>query len=793
MHILRILLLFIFANQLFAQNLNTEKFTISGSITDANNGEELIGASITVTQLPGVGAVTNAYGFYSLTLPKGEYEIVYHYIGFVDQIEKINLIANQTRNLKLATAQKELKQVEIVAGKRENLTKAEMGVTKVDMKELEKIPVIFGERDIIKTLQLLPGVKTAGEGNTGIYVRGGGADQNLILLDEAPVYNASHLLGFFSTFNTDAIKDVTLYKGNMPAEYGGRLSSTIDIKMKEGNDKRYVISGGLGLISSRINIEGPIVKNKGSFIITGRRTYADLFLKALPKSNPARNSTLYFYDVNLKANYRVGSKDRLFLSGYLGRDKFGINTTNGGISSGFSIDYGNITGTLRWNHIFSEKLFSNTSLIFTNFDYKIGINTVAANIDIKSVVTDYNVKQDFQYYLANKHALKFGLLSIMHTIQPGNVTSNDTSKANRVSLSKKYGWENALYLQHEWKPLRNLEINYGARLSTFSVTGPSTNYSYDNTGAAIDSVKYKLGQFGKTYVYIEPRFALSYNFLPNHAIKAAYSRNTQNVHQLSNSQIGNPTDVWILSSNNVKSGIADQVSLGYYLNFWKDRFEFSIEGYYKHLWNQIDYRNGAVLRANDQIESQLVYGQGRAYGAEFYLRKKTGKVTGWISYTLSKTERKFDAIEEGRYYNAKQDRTHDLSVVLIYQIIPRLSVSATFVYYTGNAVTFPSGKYVVNNNIANYYTERNGYRTPAYHRLDIGVNYDLKTRKNFEHSLAFSIYNLYAQKNAFSFSFQPNPDDPRTAEIVKTYLFRIVPSLTYNFKFTVPESKKKKK
>jgi hypothetical protein len=766
-------------------------FTISGSVTDAGNGEELIGTSVTVKGSAGVGTVANGYGFYSLTLPKGNYVIVYHYLGFSDVEKDIKLDANQQINIKLQQAQRELKQVEVSAHKNDNLKKAEMGVSRLDMKELERIPVFFGERDILKSIQLLPGVKSAGEGNSGFNVRGGGTDQNLILLDEAPVYNASHLLGFFSTFNSDAVKDVTLYKGNSPAEFGGRLSSTLDIKMKEGNDKKYVISAGIGIVSSRLSIEGPIVKEKGSFIITGRRTYADAFLPLIPARNgntSFKNSTLYFYDINAKANYRIGKKDRVFLSGYFGRDKFGIKN-----QTSFSIDYGNLTGTLRWNHIFSSKLFSNTSFIVNDFDYTVEINSALTDLKIRSVIFDYNFKQDFSYYSNAKNAFKFGLLSTFHTIQPGNVVSNDTSRANRLTLTKKYGWENGIYVQHEWTPNNKLQVSTGMRLSTFSSTGPSTFYTYNKEGVATDSTYMKLGKIGKTHVNWEPRFTLSYNFLPDHSIKFAYARNTQNVHQLSNSLIGSPTDQWILSSNNVKPEIADQVSLGYYLNFWKNRFEFSIEGYYKHLWNQIDYKNGAVLRANELVESQLIYGTGRAYGAEFFLKKKTGKFTGWISYTFSRTERTFKEINDGKYYPAKQDRTHDLSVVLLYQVLPRLSLSATFVFYTGNAVTFPSGKYFVNGTIQNVYTERNGYRMPNYHRLDFGLNYDLKTRKTFEHSIAFSIYNLYARKNAYTIQFQPNKDDPRQSEIIMTYLFRIVPSLTYNLKFTVPSPKKKVK
>lgn len=765
-----------------------QKYAISGTVNDASNGEELLGATIAVKELPGVGAITNAYGFYSLTLPKGEYTIVARYVGFADSTLSISLDSNRQINFKMVSASKQLKDVEITANKNENITKAQMGTIKMDVKEMEKIPVIFGEKDLLKTLQLLPGVKSAGEGNSGFYVRGGGTDQNLILLDEAPVYNASHLLGFFSTFNSDAIKDVTLYKGNSPAEYGGRLSSTVDIKMKEGNNKKYVIGGGLGLISSRLYIEGPIVKDKGSFLITGRRTYADLFIK-LSKDKNARNSTLFFYDINAKANYRIDERNRIFISGYFGRDKFGIKNE----VSAFGLTYGNITGTVRLNHIFSDKLFSNTSVIVNDFDYTIDINTSNFNFQVKSQLIDYNVKEDLQYYINSKHALKFGFISTMHTIRPGSVESQDTFDLDQYSLKRKYGWENGIYIQHEWKPIKQIEINYGIRLSTFSVAGPHDFYTFDNEGKPIDTGYIAVGKFGKTYVNPEPRFTLSYNFIENHSFKVAYARNTQSIHQLSNSSIGFPTDIWVLSSNNIKPQIADQVSLGYYTSFWKNHFELSVEGYYKHMYNQIDYRNGAELVANEQIEGGLLYGTGRAYGGEFYLKMNVWKMSGWISYTLSRSERKIPGVNNDTYYPAKQDRTHDISAVLIYQIIPRLSVSATFVYSTGNAVTFPSGKYLANNTIVPYYTERNGYRMPAYHRLDIGLNYDLKTRKNFEHSLTFSVYNVYYRKNAYVISFGASKDDPNKPAITKTYLFPVVPSLTYNFKFTVPDAKKKLK
>jgi len=786
-----LLLVMLFACLLAAWPLsaqNNNNATISGTISDATTGEELIGAAVLVKEMPNAGALTNAYGFFSLTLPKGTYTLSVRYVSYADTSITVQLDSNRQITFKVFPASKQLNQVEITANKNETVTKAQMGSIKMDVKEMEKIPVIFGEKDLLKTLQLLPGVKSAGEGSSGFYVRGGGADQNLILLDEAPVYNASHLLGFFSTFNSDAIKDVTLYKGNMPAEFGGRLSSTVDIKMKDGNNKNYVIGGGLGLISSRLYVEGPIVKDRGSFIITGRRTYADLFVKLAPNKN-ARNSILYFYDINAKGNYRINDKNRIFISGYFGRDKLGIKNTN----QSFGLTYGNITGTLRWNHIFSDKLFSNTTFVVNDFDYLININTSAFNFDVRSLLIDYNLKEDLQYYINSKHALKFGLISTYHTIVPGSISSKDTSNLDQFSLTKKYGWENSVYIQHEWKPIKQIEMNYGIRFTTFSVTGPGRFNNFDNYGNTLDTFNIKVGKIGKTYFIPEPRFTISYNFIPNHSFKLAYSRNSQSIHQLSNSAIGFPTDIWVLSSNNIKPQIADQVSLGYYVSFWKNHFEASVEGYYKHMYNQIDYRNGAELVANEEVEGDLLYGTGRAYGAEFYLKMNVWKMSGWISYTLARSERLIPGVNFDKYYSAKQDRTHDLSIVLIYQIIPRLSVSATFVYYTGNAVTFPQGKYITNGSIQAYYGDRNGDRMPAYHRLDIGLTYELKTRKNYEHSLAFSIYNLYYRKNAYIIGFGTSEDDPTKPAITKTYLFPIVPSLTYNFKFTVPQPKKKVK
>lgn len=764
-------------------NLPVNKFTISGTVKDSKTGEEMIGALVLIKELTNTGTSTNGYGFYSLTLPQGKYTLVVRYVGYNDFVQMIDSAINQSINIHLVPNSVQLQQVEISAKRSdENIKNTEVSVTHLDIRQLEKVPVLFGEKDILKTIQLLPGVKSAGDGNSGFYVRGGGADQNLILLDEAPVYNSGHILGFFSVFNNDALKDATLYKGNVPAEYGGRLSSVLDIKMKDGNSRNYVVSGGIGLISSRLNIEGPIVKDKGSFIVTGRRTYADLFLK-LSKKPELRDNTLYFYDLNAKANYEIGKRDRLFASGYFGQDVFKLGDR-------FGIKYGNITATGRWNHIFSDKFFSNTSFVFNDFNYTVNINN-GFNLDVKSVIRDYSLKEDLDYFLNSKNKLKFGFLTTVHTIVPGEIVSSDTVKRKSFSLTKNYGWENAIYAQHEVSLWNKVTINYGIRLSAFTLTGPGDFFSFHEDGK-IDTMKYKLGQLGKTYFNAEPRFSISYNFFKDMSFKVAYARNTQNLHLLSNTTTSSPTDRWILTSNNVKPEIADQVSAGYYLNFYKEMFEFSLEGYYKNLLNQIDYMNGAQLRANETVESQLIYGIGRAYGLEFFLKKRTGKFTGWVSYTFSRTERRFTEVNNNAWFPARYDRTHDLSIVLMYDITPRINVSANWVYYTGNAVTYPSGKYMINGQVLPYYSLRNQDRFPAYHRLDIGATFVLKKRGNWEHDLNISIYNLYARKNAYIIDFTKVDEANNITQAEKTYLFKIVPSISYNFKFTAMKKGKKK-
>jgi len=747
------------------------KYTISGYVRDTTSGEDLIGSIVSIKEIPSLGASTNAYGFYSISVPEGNYFVIIQSMGYKPKVVKVELNQNRRIDVKLRESVNELNEVTVTTEvKNENITKTQMGVEKIDIKEIEKIPVIFGEKDILKTIQLMPGVKSAGEGGSGFFVRGGAADQNLIYLDEATVYNAAHLLGFFSVFNSDALKDITLYKGTQPAEYGGRLSSVLDVKMLDGNDKKFGVEGGIGIIASRLKIDGPIVKDKGSFTISGRRTYADLFLK-LSSDAATRSAKLYFYDLNAKTNYRINDKNRVFLSGYFGKDVLGFGTT-------FGIDWGNATGTLRWNHLFSSKLFSNTSVIFSNYNYNIHISG-ANKIKIVSKIQDWNAKMDFQYFLNSKNRIKFGFNSIYHKIVPGVVIL----ETNTTTLSSKYSSENAAYISNEFKPSNHFSIEYGLRGSSFSVLGPGNFYNYNKDGTVKDTMKYTSNKVIKTYYYIEPRIGINYIISEKTSIKGGYSRNVQNMHLLSNSTSGNPTDSWIPTSNIVKPEISDQVSLGYYQNFKENKYQFSTEIYYKDLKNQIDYKDGAQILLNENAEADLLFGIGRAYGIEFCLKKKFGKFTGWVGYTLSRTEKKIENINQGNWYVAKQDRTHDVSVVGMYELTKKWNVAATWVYYTGNAVTFPSGKYEVAGQVVNYYTERNGYRMPAYHRLDIGVTWNNKKTAKYESNWNFSCYNVYGRQNAYSITFQPDPNDPTKTQAVQTSLFRWVPSITYNFKF----------
>ncbi|MFP3834542.1 TonB-dependent receptor [Chryseobacterium sp. SIMBA_028] len=752
-----------------------QKYQVSGTVKDQKNGELLIGVSVKVAEDPSINVIANEYGFYSLSLPEGNYKVIISYPGYRDFEQQITVNQNIKLDLPLSQQEQAAKTIDevVITGikKDKNLTSAQMGTETLSIKNIEKLPVLFGEKDVMKTIQLLPGIKSNGEGSSGFSVRGGATDQNLILLDEAPVYNASHLLGFFSTFNSDALKDASIIKGNSPAQYGGRLSSVMDVKMKDGNNKDYNINGGIGLISSRLSVEGPIQKEKSSFIVSGRRTYADLFLKT---SKDYKDNKLYFYDLNLKANYQINENNRLYLSGYFGRDVLGLGNT-------FSTDWGNTTATLRWNSIINSTLFSNTSFIYSNYDYKISLTSNDNTFGLNSKIQDWNLKQDFTWFAGNKHSVRFGLQSIYHTITPSSASGTSVSSFPR---NPRKSWENALYINDDFKATEKLTINYGARLSMFSVLGGDTFNTYDN-GILTDSRYLEKGDFGKTYVNVEPRVTANYRINEVSSIKGGYSRNTQNLHLLSNSSSGNPTDQWIGSSYTVKPEIADQVSLGYSRNFNNNNYELNAEVYYKSMQNQIDFKNGAQITFDTaaDVESELLFGKGRAYGLELIAKKKSGKLTGWISYTLSKTERKIDGINDNKWYNARMDKTHDLSVVATYQLNPKWSFSGLFVYSTGNAVTFPTGKYQLNGQTVFQYSNRNADRMPAYHRMDISATYEPESNKRFRGSWTFGIYNLYARENAYTITFEDNPNNPGTTRAMQTSLFRLIPNITYNFKF----------
>jgi hypothetical protein len=765
-----LLIIVSFATLTMAQE--KENYTFSGIIKNSETGETLIGATVIVKELKSVGASSNAYGFYSITIPEGIYIVAVQYLGFKVRIDTVKLNRNMIINFALAP--EPIKEGEVVvSGERENanVTSTNISSNNLQVKQVEAVPVLLGEKDIMKTIQLLPGIEAAGEGSTGFYARGGGADQNLILLDEAPVYNPAHLLGFLSVFNSDAIKDVTVMTGGIPAEYGGRLSSVVDVRSNDGNEKDFGVIGGIGLLNSRLTIDGPIVEDQGSFIISGRRTYADLFLR-LSSDTTLNRVRLYFYDLNAKANYNLGDRDRVFLSGYFGRDNFSYPNL-------FGFNWGNATGTLRWNHIFGDKFFSNTSLIYSDYGY---VNDVGSNpnqFEITSGIQDVNFKTDFQYFMNANNTIGFGINSIYHTFLPGTITAGPGVNVNSISIERKYALENAAYISDDASILQNLKLNFGARLSSFSLLGPGNIFTYDNEGNILDTTNYGAGKFIKIFVSLEPRITATLVFDSANSIKSSYARTTQYLHLLTNSTSTNPSDLWVPSTNNFPPQYADQVDIGYFKNFGNDEYESSLVLYYKAMQNLIDYRNGADLQLNPTVESLLLFGKGWSYGAEFLLKKKFGPLTGWLAYTLSKTDEQFAQINDGQPFPATQDRTHDISIVIIYDLNNKWTFGATWVYYTGNAITFPSGNYMIDGHLVPYYTSRNAYRMPAYHRLDLSATLNINRHSN----LNFSLYNAYDRMNPYSISFQQVPANPNQTEAVQTTIFPIMPSVSYNFNF----------
>lgn len=749
---------------------------INGYVRDASSGEGLIGAVVQVRDSK-ISTSTNSYGFFSLNIPDSTVKLIISYVGYESLEVDITGKVDRQFNFELTSLDNVLEEVVVTGKKRnQNVTSPQMGVFNFSMEEVKNVPVLFGERDILKTIQMLPGVGKGGEGSSNFYVRGGGGDQNLILLDEATVYNASHLLGFFSTFNSDAIKDVQLYKGGIPSQYGGRLSSVMDIRMMDGNNKKFAAEGGIGLIASRLKLEGPIVKDKSSFMLSGRRTYADLFLKLSPDET-VNKSKLYFYDLNAKFNYRFDDKNTLYVSGYFGKDDLGYGDL-------FSFDWGNTTATVRWNHIFNEKLFSNTTLIYSDFTYNVNVSNETSDFTIASKIENFNLKQDFSYYANNKSTLRFGLNLLSQKISPASLVAAPDASVNTIQIESRHGIELAGYVSHEWKPFDWLSAIYGVRLTDFMVQGPGTFYTYDADGEPVSEQVYSKGSIIKHYFNIEPRLSMSFIVNPESSFKTSFNRIVQNLHQLTNTTSSLPTDQYVLSSINIKPQYADQVSVGYFRNFANNKYEFSVESFYKYMGNQIDFRNGADLQANKYLEGELLYGKGRSYGLEMFLRKSQGAFNGWISYTLGKSERQFDQINDGAWFNARQDRTHDISVVAMYNLTKNWTLGANFVYYTGNAVTFPSGKYQLDGKTIYYYTERNGYRMPDYNRLDLSATYEpTKKNKKFSSSWTFGIYNVYNKKNAYIIDFRDNKHNPNITEAYKVALFGAVPSVTWNFKF----------
>ena len=754
------------------------RYTVSGYVKDVSSGEGLIGAAIIIEEL-NKGTVTNVYGFYSLSLPAGLYHMKISYLGYHYQDKIISLNQNMVINIELDENIQELEEVTISAeGPQSHIRKAEMSVNKLQIKAIKRIPTLMGEVDVIKAIQLLPGVQAASEGASGFSVRGGNPDQNLILLDEATVYNASHLMGFFSVFNNDAVKDVKLYKGDIPAEYGGRLSSLLDVRMKDGNMKRFSGSGGIGTISSRLTLEGPLIKNRTSFLIAGRRTYADIFLP-FAKQEEVRDNSLYFYDLNVKLTHIFNDKNRLFVSGYMGKDVFANDFAG--------MAFGNQTYSLRWNHLFSGRLFSNFTLIHSRYEYELGTPEGDANSFIwQSSMKDYAAKADLYYFISPEHTLKFGFISTFHDFKPGSAKgTGDQSLLTEFILPSNYAVENGIYISAESSLGERWNLRYGSRFSSFHNLGPATVYNYNQDYQAVDSNVYESGSFFNSYGGLEPRLAVSFMLNDRSSIKASYSRTRQYIHLAQNSTAGTPLDVWFPSSPNVNPQISDQMALGYFRNIWDDRLEVSVEAYYKKLNNSIDFKDHANLLLNQQMEGELRIGVGNSYGLELLLRKNTGQLSGWISYTYSRTERTVPEINNGDPYPAPYDRPHDLAIVLNYEITKRIWVSGNWVYSTGLPVTFPTGRFEYMGNIAPVYSNRNAYRMPDYHRLDVSVSLAGKDKpgQNWGWDLNLSAYNAYARKNAWTINFVQDEHDPNVTHAEMTYLFSIIPALTFNFHF----------
>ena len=765
-----------------------KKITISGYIRDGATGETLINATVTVKG-NAKGISSNQYGFYSITLNEAAYTLIASYVGYISQVIEIRSSKDTLLNINLRSGATLSPEVIVTAKKRDNNVKnAQMGKISLPIEQIKSVPALFGEVDLLKVVQLLPGVRNAGEGSAGIYVRGGGPDQNLIILDDAVVYNTGHLFGFFSIFNSDAIKNVSLIKGGMPAQYGGRLSSVLDISMKEGNNQKYQVEGGLGLIASRVSIQGPIKKEKSSFIISARRTYIDALTKPFVKKNSQfSGSGYYFYDLNAKVNYKFNERDRVYLSGYFGRDVFDFR--NAQQSLNVNIPWGNATGTLRWNHVFNNKLFANTTAVYN--DYKFSFKGAQNNFTVKlqSGIRDLSLKQDFDFYPFSGQKIKFGLLYTYHRFTPSVVSGQQDSVVfNPLNAQVKFAHEAALYIQDEWEVTPKFQVNAGLRYSGFQQIGPNKIYTTDANGNRTDSTVYKAGKPVKTYGGLEPRLTLRYSLNDETSLKASVTRNLQYIHLVSNSGTTLPTDIWVPSTYKVKPQLSWLYAAGIFKNFDNNVFETSLEVYYKSMQNQIEYKEGYIQNSLDDVENSFTFGKGWSYGTELFINKVKGKFTGWIGYTLSWTWRKFPGLNSGDKYPAKYDRRNDMNIVAIYEKNKKWKFSATFVYGSGNAFSLPERFYLIGGVLTQQYSKINQYRLPSYHRIDLAAILTPKkshTRK-LKTEWVFSVYNAYSRKNPYFVYFDQtgNPyDGTLKVQAKKVSIFPVIPSITWNFKF----------
>ena len=778
-HLFHLLLICFITSAVYGQ-----QHTIHGYVKDQSNGEALIGATILLKNSH-TGTVTNLYGFYSLSLKTGEYTLVYSYVGYTDVEKTLSLNKDINLVIELAPTTESIQEVVVTAeAKNQNIVSTDMGVEKLSSKTIEKIPVIFGEADVIKALKLMPGVVSTSEMSSNLSVRGGARDQNMILLDEASVYNASHLLGLFSVFNNDAIKTVEMYKGMIPSNYGGRISSVIDIRMKEGNMKKFSGIGSVGLLTSKLTLQAPIVKDKGSVLISGRRTYLDLLTKGLNKANNnVAEVPYYFYDFNIKGNYTLNEKHRVYLSGYFGRDVARYELSEDNIQNTL---WGNYTGTLRWNYMINNRLFANVTFLVSNYNYLIeskstyGKEKKTQSFRWDAFLKDYSAKIDFSYYLNNNNSLKFGISSVYHDFNVGKVKGNiDTIKYD-FQIPKYHSLEHAAYIGNVHKLTPKFTMEYGLRLSASQNIGKGTVYKTEDYEVT-DTFEYKKNEIFNTYSGFEPRFSATYIINPKNSVKFGYSRTIQYIHIASNSNSGTPLDVWMPVSPNVKPQYADQVAAGFFRNFFDNKLETSVELYYKHMNNQIEFREFSNPYFNPQIEADFRFGVGRAYGAEFMVRKTEGKFTGWISYTLARSERKINDIQEKDWYPSPYDHRHNVSVVGMYDITPRLSVSANWVYLTGKPFDAPSARYEYGNLVLPYYVGKNASRYPDYHRLDFGLEWKNKPIKKFKSSWTFSVYNAYNRRNANMIYFEV--DNTNNAQAFKYSLLQRIYSVSFNFNF----------